>query len=685
MGKIGEPNKRGFVSCICVTICFLIIAGCATPAAKQKANQESLPPVIEAMNLTSMDGKVIIEIVNNRPAHYTAFKLIDPPRIILDIRGVPGENLPLDTDVNRNRIQDIRFEKGKTQAMTTRMIIETAGPLDYVTETADHIIRLTISPEQPTARISEPVPQEKPTPKKAASEDQAAPSAPRIFVKPKPSGINQVLGIDFTMLDRGRSRVIVTLDHKGPYDLQRKGPKTLLLKLPQTTIPPQILRGIDSSQFKGAVSRITPSFTAAEKQVQVTIDLKEMVPFHMKQTDKDVRIDFGRTSVKSPKRKIVPIQLTKPSAPAATPAQTPAPAAPQPGTPQPPGGLTGFMGSRYTGAPMTMDFVNADITNILRLIGEISNLNIIWGPEVRGTVSMRLKNVPWDQALDLILTNNNLAKRQVGNVIWVTTRAKMSKIEADEKRKKDEIQRQIQAQIKAEQTVAKQEELGTAYITINYKDPNNIKKILNDTVKSKQGRMTVDTQTKTIILFDRLSKLEEAKALVKRLDQPTPQVMIEARIVEASTSFSRSLGIQWNYELQNRSREEVSWNGAPAWAPNNVETDYPPGGAVYAPTFSTGFGGTVFPGRTIGLAFTKLNAWNLTGQFLDAQLALAEANGESKILSAPKILTRDTVQASIQQGTKLTLPSGTDANGNKTFQLVDASLKLDVTPQITPN
>ena len=131
--------------------------------------------------------------------------------------------------------------------------------------------------------------------------------------------------------------------------------------------------------------------------------------------------------------------------------------------------------------------------------------------------------------------------------------------------------------------------------------------------------------------------------------------------------------------------EAVSWSGAPQWAINNVETDYPAGGSLYAPTFSTGFGSAAFPGSTIGLAFTKLNASNLVGHFLDAQLALAEANGESKVLSAPKILTRDTVQATIQQGTKLTLPSGTDANGNKTFQLVDASLKLDVTPQITPN
>jgi type IV pilus assembly protein PilQ len=239
--------------------------------------------------------------------------------------------------------------------------------------------------------------------------------------------------------------------------------------------------------------------------------------------------------------------------------------------------------------------------------------------------------------------------------------------------------------LQREKAQEKKEEMATAYITVNYKDVGNIRTIIEGTVKSQEGRITVDTPTKTIILYDRLSKLEEAKDLVKRLDQPTPQVMIEARIVEASTRFSRSLGVQWDFEQQQRNSQNVSWSGTPSWAPNNVEANLPSGGNLYTPTFSTGFSNTAFPGSTLGLAFSKLSSFGLTGTMIDAQIALSEAEGETKILSAPKIVTRDTVPASIQQGTKIVIPSGTDANGNMTFQQVDASLKLEVTPQITPN
>ncbi|MBN1102495.1 MAG: type IV pilus secretin PilQ, partial [Deltaproteobacteria bacterium] len=372
-------------------------------------------------------------------------------------------------------------------------------------------------------------------------------------------------------------------------------------------------------------------------------------------------------------KKIVPLQLAQAQpAPAGFPAKGV--------TEMPSSGARG-----YTGTPMTMDFVNADVTNILRLIGEVSNLNIVWGPEVRGTVSMRLKNVPWDQALDLVLANNNLAKRPEGNVIWVTTKAQMNQFEAEEKRKRDEKVREIEEKIKREKAEEKKEELKTAYLTVNYKDVNNIRDIIEKTVKSEEGKITVDAQTKTLIYYDRVSKLEEARKLKERLDQPTPQVMIEARIVEANTSFARSLGIQWNTEMQVRRNPQTSWTGTPRWAVNNVETNYPAGSKLYNPTFQTNFSASSFPGTTLGLVFTKLSRGLLTGTWLNAQLALSEADGKTRTLSAPKIVTRDTVKATIQQGTKIVIPSGTDANGNKTYQQVDASLKLEVKPQITPN
>jgi len=519
-------------------------------------------------------------------------------------------------------------------------------------------------------------------PVKEAAAPVQEPAAPRIFFDQKPADLNQVMGIDFVMLDQGKSRIVVSTDKKGAYDLERKGANTLLLKLSKSSIPTQLLREIDPSQFAGVVERIRPAYSQSESQVSLAILLKEMVPFHVDQKEKGITVEFGPTSVKPAEKKIVPLQLAQ-AQPAKAAAQAPVLQAAAPGIPGP-GRGDGFGPEKrgYTGAPMTMDFVNADVTNILRLIGEVSNLNIVWGPEVKGTVSMRLKSVPWDQALDLVLANNNLSRREEGNVIWVTTKAQMTQIEAEEKRKKDDKQREVDERLKREKADEKKEEMKTAYLTVNYKDVNNIRDIIDKTVRSPEGKITVDTQTKTIILYDRVSKLAEAKTLKERLDQPTPQVMIEARIVTADTGFSRELGVKWNVDQQIRRNRETSWTGTPPWAINNVETNYPVGSKLYNPSFASS---TSLVAKTAGFVFTKLSRGALTGTFIDAQLALAETEGKTRTLSAPKIVTRDTVKASIQQGTKIVIPSGTDSNGNKTYQQVDASLKLEVKPQITPN
>jgi type IV pilus assembly protein PilQ len=416
--------------------------------------------------------------------------------------------------------------------------------------------------------------------------------------------------------------------------------------------------------------------------------LKEMVPFHVDQNAKGIQIDFGPTAIRSsgnpPSGKpFVPLQIAQAPASGVKPPAAASAAPGQPGDDV----IFGEPNKGYTGSPMTMDFVNADVTNILRLLGEISNLNIVWGPEVKGSVSMRLKNVPWDQALDLVLANNNLAKRADGNVIWVTTKAQLTQLEAEERRKRDDREKDIEERLKREKAVEKKEEMKTAFLTVNYKDVNNIRDIIDRTVRSEAGKITVDPQTKTIIYFDRLSKIQEAQSLKERLDQATPQVMIEARIIEANTSFSRALGVQWNTgtQAQFRSNANTTWAGAPPWAVDNVPANFPPGNKLYNPSFATGFTPAVFPGETLGFTFTKLTRGALSGLHLDASLALAESEGKSRTLSAPKIVTRDTVKATIQQGTKIVIPSGTDANGNKTYQQVDASLKLEVKPQITPN
>jgi type IV pilus assembly protein PilQ len=315
----------------------------------------------------------------------------------------------------------------------------------------------------------------------------------------------------------------------------------------------------------------------------------------------------------------------------------------------------------YTGARMTLDFADADIRNILKLIGEISKRNIVWGSEVKGTVSMRLKNVPWDQALGVVLDVNKLGMIVDGNIIRVMTKEAIKALEQEKEARLKAERERIKA-VKTEQKAAVAEEpLITDYITVNYVEVDAIKTLIEENVKGPRGRLSVDKSNKTIIITDTADNIQNAKALKERQDRPIKQVMIEARIVEARESFKRDIGVGWDMSYQK---------GQKPWGGSGPET--------VAYNFATNF--TMPAGPTAGIGFTNTAATKV----LNAKIALAETEGKVTTLSAPKIVTRDTVKATIKQGTTIYIPY-TDEDGNRTVKDVEANLELNVTPSITPN
>jgi len=698
MGKMRSLFRKGVFSLIFVSAAGLALYGCATIADNQAATEKAKAPVIEAINVTPSQEQTIVEIVNSEPVFYTAFKLLDPPRIVLDIRGVPGSALPRVKDVNNAGVKDILIEEGKTQLMTTRAVINTTLPVLYQTEPKGNVIALTLTPEKPLPATAEAL--EKKT--AAAEETTVTPSEPRIFFKDTPGALTQILGIDFTLLDQGKSRLIVTTDKKTKYDLNQQGPKTLVLRMPEATIPPLIMRHMDSKHFEGAVDWVKASLS--QKDVAIAITLREMVPFHVKQTESTITIDFGPTAIKPPEKKIVPLQQAQ--APAAEAPALQAPAAPviqlqqkagapgviavQPGLPAAPSGGIPGMKKDYKGASMTMDFVNADVTNILRLIGEVSNLNIVWGPEVKGIVSMRLKDVPWDQALDLILDNNNLAKREQGNVIWVTTKAQLSQIEADERRKIQEFEAKIEAErkkiIQEKEKEKELEPLLTEYIPVDFAKASEIIPLLavSETGKARGGKLSTDSRTNTIILTDIASNVRIAKDIVKQFDTPVKQVMIEARIVDATDDFIRDLGIRWDqFQINRRSDATVPWPTMDALDTTatdpSVTPPFPTPGKTYSPTFTSNGPSDWAP--NLGLVFSTLSGSGLTALVLDAKLALAEAEGKTKIISAPKVIAMNGQAATISRGDSIIIP----ATENVASTTIDATLSLEVTPTVSYN
>jgi len=457
----------------------------------------------------------------------------------------------------------------------------------------------------------------------------------------KPRIVNEVLDFDFTILEHGKSRLTVAMQKKPRYDIKRKNAKTVVLTIEEVTIAPLLQRRIDSSHFGGAVDRVESSFSPANNRFSLFVSLKEMAPFHVDYTDSNILIDFGPTSIEPQEKKVIPLKSAKEQK-----SPLKGRTVDQKAVTDENAGTPSLEEKKYKGTPMTMDFVNADVTNILRLIGEVSNLNIVWGPEVKGKISMRLKNVPWDQALDLIMANNDLVMKPKGNVIWVTTRQRLTEIET-------EIGAQRKMKFEAQKEAKNLEPLITEYFPLDFASAEDCKKHV---ILSKRGSVSVDARTNTIIMKDIASNVEESRKIMARFDAPVKQIMIEARIVDAGTKFSRDLGIKWeSVEAQKRNTKAVPWEGTPLWSPykeeNPEESDNWPsiGGAErYGGSFSSnapdGWSGN------IGLNFARLTSGALGGFGLDASLALAESEGKAKIISAPKVIASNGEKAVISRG-----------------------------------
>ena len=623
------------------SLIYLIVSCAQAPTRREIAGiAEEGAAQIESVNVISGPSEkgTAIKITSSQPVTYTAFKLVQPLRLVVDVNASLAEGLTGPAVLDRGIIKAIHFERIKEKPTLTRVVAALSRDVEYDVQKEDRTIKILVFPKEPAEKGEGQV--------LAAKEEEIGPKEPRLFFSPGKTELNEILGIDFFMLPADKSRVTVATSKKAEYEISRKDSLTLLLEIKGATIIPELARYIDSSHFKGAVNRITPIVKVAERQVDLEIELKEMVPYHLRQVDNQIRLDFNKTSVAPPAKRISPAGLAKAAIepeeapPEAKPAISTA-AAPN-RTPKPPVKV-------YKGARMTLDFANADIRNILKLIGEVSQQNIVWGPEVKGTVSMRLKNVPWDQALDILLESNDLGMRREDNIVWVTTKAKIKQLEKEEEERIKAEQERIKA-IRAAQEEAKAlEPLITEYIPVDFADAEKDIKPHIENIKSERGTISVDKRTNTLIMTDTASNIEGAKRIVTRFDEPQKQIMIEARIVDASTTFSRDLGVEWYAEGQRKKDINTTWRGQPLWAPRNVEADFPTGGARrYEGIFATNSPEGWIP--NIGVSFATLTGSALGGLALDATLALAETEGRVKIISAPKVIARLGEEAKIRRG-----------------------------------
>ena len=314
----------------------------------------------------------------------------------------------------------------------------------------------------------------------------------------------------------------------------------------------------------------------------------------------------------------------------------------------------------YMGRLISMDFKDIEMADVLRLIAEVSDLNVIAGDEVSGRVTIRLVDVPWDQALDVILLTKGLGFMRVGNVLRIAP--------AEVLRQEEEMR------LQERRALEQLEDLIVKLQPVNFANVQDIRGMVSRLL-SARGTVDVDKRTNTVIIKDIPSIVDEATALIKAIDTQTPQVLIEAKIVEANLDFSREFGVTWGFGAQ-------PLNDAfdPSSGPRDLGSD-----AFRLNTTPTSVGNNATFMNPLTAGPTGL--FNIAGFLLDEkinldlQLQAAEVNGDGKVISSPRVVTLDNSQATIEQG--VSIPFQTFENGDAQLEFVDAVLKLDVTPHIT--
>jgi type IV pilus assembly protein PilQ len=342
-------------------------------------------------------------------------------------------------------------------------------------------------------------------------------------------------------------------------------------------------------------------------------------------------------------------------------------------------------GRKYKGQRISMDFKDADLTNVFRIIAEVSNLNIITSDEVKGKVSLRLVNVPWDQALDIVLRSKNLGAAMEGNVLRIAPITSLQKEEQDRLNAQKQIEQSKQESLNRAAELRAMQESVFDTIPVSYSKASEMLAKIKP-LASKFGKIDSDDRTNVLIVRDLPQNIEEIKAMVARLDTSTPQVLIESRIVEVETSFARELGIQWGGSYRAGSTTQYGMTGSQDYAgaanpgaPIVAATTDPFTAAAPPGNWAVNLPAAIGAGSGGGIAFGILKD-NLR---LDLALTALESSGNLKIVSSPKVVTVDNKEAIIEQGTQIPY-STVSASGTNT-QFVDATLRLKVTPHITPD
>lgn len=581
--------------------------------------------------------------VSGKIENYNSFKLNDPFRIVVDIWGVAQGAVASELPAGTPQVKSVKLSQ---QGDKLRMLVETPddAPFPFLVTTEGNRLVLSVGGGQEG---------------KVTSLDRPAAGM-------EPSKGKTVVGIDLEDLP-DMSNVVVTTSGAVSHEVV-EGKDSVTLVFPGASTEKGLLREMDARKFDIPIRRVRP--TTGKKGIEVAVAFAPGSRYSVKEKDNAVVVSFPKEA--GAEKGAVVAELVSGRTVSSMPAHAGQEMEPAGGAPKW-GFVTHEVDSRkkYVGQRISLDFKDADLANVFRIIAEVSNLNIITTDDVKGRVSVRLINVPWDQALDIVLKSKALGATHEGNILRI---APLSALRAEDKARLD-------AKKDVEKLKASLEGV-IETIPVNYSKASDLKDKITDLL-SEGGKVQVDDRTNTIIIRDLRKNVDDVKALVAKLDTATPQVLIEARIVEVDTSFTRELGVQWGGSYKSEGSTHFGATGiqdpSGAFIPGQTLTntkDFT--AATVPPNYAVNLPATVGLGSGGGIAFGILS----DSVRLDLSLSALEASGKGKVVSSPRVVTIDNKEAMIEQGTQI--PYSTVSASGTNVEFVDATLSLKVTPHITP-
>lgn len=630
---------------------FLVLAGLPAYA---EVNQ------LENIGFSSLPGDKI-QINLDFSAHAQApvsFSTDNPARVVLDFPNAISVLKKKKQIIGAGAVQSINTIQANGR---TRVVLNLVRKSPFHVNTEGKQVFVSF-----TGSVAQAIPAPRPLPIQQAKVQPTAPPQYSRLSEPSSSGLKpvslatptvlvkqpvyrgpEIKNVDFRRTDEGAGRIIITLSDPNTVISMREQGQSILLDIPNTHLPEKLDRRLDVVDFGTPIKAIDTASKGDNTRMAISVVGEYEHLAYQSGDTYTLEVKKVEAVADASGKK-----LKKPS---------------------------------YKGQKVSFNFQNIEVRSALLLLTDLPgvHLNIIVNDTVTGNITLRLKNVPWDQALDIILESRDLGMRRIDNVIMVDL-----KVNINEREKRE---------LAAQQEIKKLEPLRTEFIRVNYSKAEDLRKLLQSSSTgsgktghsflSDRGNVSIDERTNTLIIQDTNERLQEIRQLINSLDTPVRQVLIESRVVIASDDFGQSLGVRFGYsankDLGNgygavvggKARGDTVYSSGTAFQTTGGGTTGSEGYIVSLPeTLASG------QSAALGLAIGKIGTY-----LLQLELSALQTENRGEIIASPRVITANQKKASIIQGTQIPYRGSAGVGATAEVEFKDAVLKLEVTPQITPD